>query len=398
MSVEQINSRVAIQFFQLADDARNNSPQFHSHSFSPRLDFVASSRQFLRGTDSEVNSVQMFNKSLSALAMTTLWSLFFAVCVGLGYPTLNRYDPGVRNPDASEYSKMVRSEEGVAPHFRHRVLIPYLARPIFRAASGRVGSWNPAYFALLLVNSWFVSGTAFLLFMVVSRNISSPTIALLSSAIYLLNFAVPNLLLAGLVDSGEAFFLMALVGILSAEWFFLLPLVAVLGSLAKETFLPFALVFAATWMVMNRQQRPLGKPIMWLVATGLAGIASLSAVLTRTNGYLLFPWTYAGMLKSSLASPATAAAALKDLNFWYVLAWLLPLGLCRLKHLPREWVMSSFITALVAMGFTAYHNSARDAGAAVARPIFSIAGPLLSVSVALLIVDLAERRSARDNK
>ena len=83
----------------------------------------------------------------------------------------------------------------------------------------------------------------------------------------------------------------------------------------------------------------------------------------------------------------------KDLNFWYVLAWLLPLGLCRLKHLPREWVMSSFITALVAMGFTAYHNSARDAGPAVVRPIFSIAGPLLSVSVALLIVDLAERQS-----
>jgi hypothetical protein len=348
---------------------------------------------------SDVNSVQMFNKSLSALVNATmLWTFFFAVCMGLGYPTLNRYDPGVPNADATEYSKMVRNEEGVAPHFRHRVLIPYLARPIFRAAIGRVGSWNPAYFALLLVNSWFVSGTAFLLFLVVSRNIGSPTIALLSSAIYLLNFAVPNLLLAGLVDSGEAFFLMALVGILSAEWFFLLPLAAVLGSLAKETFLPFALVFAATWMLMNSQQRPLGKPIMWLVATGLAGIASLSAVLTRTNGYLLFPWTYAGMLKSSLASPTTAAAALKDLNFWYVLAWLLPLGLCRLKHLPREWVMSSFITALVAMGFTAYHNSARDAGPAVVRPIFSIAGPLLSASVALLIVDLAERRSARDNK
>ena len=96
--------------------------------------------------------------------------------------------------------------------------------------------------------------------------------------------------------------------------------------------------------------------------------------------------------------PRDCSGALKDLNFWYVLAWLLPLGLCRLKHLPREWVMSSFITALVAMGFTAYHNSARDAGPAVARPIFSIAGPLLSVSVALLIIDLAERRSARDNK
>ncbi|HXM24272.1 MAG TPA: hypothetical protein VN948_23655 [Terriglobales bacterium] len=339
------------------------------------------------------------NKSLSSLATATaLWSFFFAVCIGLGYPTLNRYDPGVRNPDASEYSKMVRSDEGVPTHFRHRVLIPYLARPIFHAATGRVGSWDPAYFALLLVNSWFVSGTAFLLFMVVSRIMGSPNIALLSSAIFLLNFAVPNLLLAGLVDSGEAFFLMALVWALSAEWFFLLPLAAVLGSLAKETFLPFSLVFAATWMVMNRRQKPLGKRVMWLVATGLAGAISLTAVLTATNGYLLFPSTYAGMLRSSLASPATAAAALKDLNFWYVFAWLLPLGLWRLKHLPREWVMASFLTALVALGFTAYHNDAPDAGPAAARPIFNIAGPLLSFSVALLIVDLAERRRALHNE
>jgi len=341
----------------------------------------------------------MFSKSLSALATATmLWSFFFAVCIGLGYPTLNRYDPGIRNPDAKEYAKMVSGEEGVATHFRHRVLIPYLARPIFRVANGRVGSWNPAYFALLLVNSWFVSGTAFLLFLVVSRHMGSPNIALLSSAIYLLNFAVPNLLLAGLVDSGEAFFLMALVWVLSAQWFFLLPLAAVLGSLAKETFLPFSVVFAASWMVMNRRQRPLGKQLMWLVATGLAGLASLTAVLTGTNGFLLSPWTYAGMLRSSLASPATAAVAVKDLNFWCVFAWLLPLGLCRLKRLPREWVMASFITTLVALGFTAYHNNARDAGPAAARPIFSIAGPLLSVSVALLIVDLVERRRALENK
>jgi hypothetical protein len=341
----------------------------------------------------------MFNKPLSALATATmLWSFFFAVCIGLGYPTLNRYDPGLRNPDASEYSKMVRGEEGVATHFRHRVLIPGLARPIFRAATGRVGSWNPAYFALLLVNSWFVSGTAFLLFMVVCRNMGNPNIALLSSAIYLLNFAVPNLLLAGLVDSGEAFFLMALVWALSAECFFLLPLAAVLGSLAKETFLPFSLVFTATWMVMKGRQRPPVKQVMWLVASGLAGAASLTAVLTATNGYLLFPWTYGGMLRSSLASPATAAAALKDLNFWYVFAWLLPLGLCRLKHLPREWVVASFVTALVAMGFTAYHNDARNAGPAAARPIFSIAGPILSFSVALLLVDLAKRGRAMNNE
>ena len=74
------------------------------------------------------------------------------------------------------------------------------------------------------------------------------------------------------------------------------------------------------------------------------------AVLTSTNGYLLFPWTYAGMLKSSLANPATVAAALKDLNFWYVLAWLVPLGLCRLK------------TSAARMGYVIVHNGASRVG------------------------------------
>jgi hypothetical protein len=336
------------------------------------------------------------NQSLSAVATATaLWSFFFAICLGLGYPTLNRYDPGIQNSDASEYAKMVRSEEGIADQFRHRVLIPYLARPIFRAATGRVGSWNAAYFALLLVNSSFVSGTAFLLFMVVSRITGTPNIALLSSAIYLLNFAVPNLLLAGLVDSGEAFFLMALVWALSAEYFFLLPIAALFGSLAKETFLPFSLVFIATWMLIDRQKKPPANQAIWLAATGLAGVASLTIILTVTNGRLLFPWTYAVTLRSS--NPATAAAALKDRTFWYVFAWLLPLGLWRLKHLPREWAVASFVTALVALAFTAYHNDPQNAGPAAARPIFSIAGPLLSFSVAGLLVHLAAGR-ARHNQ
>ncbi|HEY1801589.1 MAG TPA: hypothetical protein VGG46_11710 [Terriglobales bacterium] len=341
----------------------------------------------------------MLSKSFSKLATgTMLWSFFFLICFGLGYPTLNRYDPGKANPDASEYLKMVRSEGDVAIHFRHRVLVPHLARPIFRATVGRVGSWDPANFALLIVNSFFVSGTAFLLFVMVFRNMDGPHIAMASSAIYLLNFAVPNLLLAGLVDSGEAFFLMALVWALSAEWFLLLPFIVALGSLAKETFLPFALVFAATWMILNRRQGSPGKQVMWLMAAAAAGAASLTAALTLTNGHLLFPWTYAGMLRSNVASPATALAVLKDLNFWYVFAWLLPLGLFRLKRLPHEWVTAAFITSSVAIAFTAFHNNAQDAGAAVARPVFSIAGPLLSVSVALLIVDLAGRQWAGNKK
>jgi len=47
---------------------------------------------------------------------------------------------------------------------------------------------------------------------------------------------------------GRNSLLMVVVWILSAEWFYLLPRAGVLGSLAKEAFLPL-LVFAATWML-----------------------------------------------------------------------------------------------------------------------------------------------------
>jgi hypothetical protein len=39
--------------------------------------------------------------------------------------------------------------------FRYRVLVPYLAKTIYHAAMGHVGSWNPISFSMLVVNSGF---------------------------------------------------------------------------------------------------------------------------------------------------------------------------------------------------------------------------------------------------
>ena len=137
---------------------------------------------------------------------------------------------------------------------------------------------------------------------------------------------------------------------------------------------------------------------MWLLLSGIAGAASLASALTFTHGHLLFPWTYGGMLRSNAASAANVVAVFKNRDFWFVFAWLLPLGLFWVKRLPREWGMASFITSLVAIGFTAYHNNAGDAGPAAARPIFSIVGPLLSAGVAWLWMDLSVRVGVKDGK
>ena len=36
-----------------------------------------------------------------------LWGVFFLICLGLGYPTLNRYDPRKALSDSARYAKLV---------------------------------------------------------------------------------------------------------------------------------------------------------------------------------------------------------------------------------------------------------------------------------------------------
>src|SRR5438445_12609781 len=81
-----------------------------------------------------------------------LWGMFFLICFGLGYPTLNRYDPSktVGTPDAQKYFESVTGQGSPEDQMRYRILVPYLARPIYKMAEGRVGSWNPTAFSLLV--------------------------------------------------------------------------------------------------------------------------------------------------------------------------------------------------------------------------------------------------------
>ena len=64
-------------------------------------------------------------------------------------------------------------------------------------------------------------------------------VGLLGAALYLLNFAIANLRLAGLIDSGEGFFLMAVVWSLFAQRPYLLPL-GLGWDAAQEPSCPFA--------------------------------------------------------------------------------------------------------------------------------------------------------------
>ena len=187
-----------------------------------------------------------------------LGCLFFCICMGLGYPTLNRYDPrsvpGLF--DTTGYYSLVVGG-GIAGDESHRVLVPCLAKPIYWLAAGHLNTWNPVFFALLVVNSFFIAMTAYLLVRISYRIVGDYPIALLSGFLYLANFAVSNFNLSGYVDSAVNCMMIAVVWALLTERWWLLPFVGILGALAKETFVPLAAVFVLTWWLTSRRRRPL---------------------------------------------------------------------------------------------------------------------------------------------
>jgi hypothetical protein len=224
-----------------------------------------------------------------------LWGVFFLICLGLGYPTLNRYDPRHALPDSAHYAKLVtdgpRQVEG---YFRFRVLEPYLVRPLYRLAKGRVGSRDPLFSGFLVVNSFFVAGVAYLTSVVGYAHLRSYPVALFGAALYLLNFASPNAQLAGLVDAGEAFFLIALVASMYFERWWLLPIFSVLGTLTKESFVPFSLTMGGTWWLYSRasgRHRTWGT--LWIAVMPVVEFATMTVLQSSVTEQLTWPWNFA---------------------------------------------------------------------------------------------------------
>jgi hypothetical protein len=100
----------------------------------------------------------------------------------------------------------------------------------------------------------------------------------------------------------------------------------------------------------------------------------------------VFPWDVA----TTLARPSliTDLSRLVDRSALYVFGWLLPLGLPRVRELPREWRLGTVAMSLVATAF------ALLAHGTVVRLAFDIAAPLLAIAAArLLLEDRARERA-----
>jgi hypothetical protein len=325
-----------------------------------------------------------------------LWLLFFLICLGLGYPPLNRYDPGKSHgtSDVADYRAiLVGADIGAhdaknvferieASENYYRVLVPYVAKPFYWLARGHFRTWDPALLGLLIANSIFTATTATLLVTVGIRLRLDVSTALFAAALFLLNFCVANFFLVGLVDSAECCFLMVIVWTLLSGFWFLLPLWGIFGALAKETFVPISALFVFGWWISEaRRDRLNGAGLAWLAALCITSATTVTFAMSAVAGGLIWPWQLASYMRAREGFLGGLRNCLLGHGFWFVFCWLLPLGLVRLRSLPRPWVWACALAFCGALALGAYH----DASGNVARALFSVSGPLLSLSAAMFL-------------
>lgn len=310
------------------------------------------------------------------------WVTFFLIAFGLGYPTLNRYDARTADPDVIHYYKMVVGEPATPDDipFCLRVLVPGVARPFYHLGVDRLGSWSPVYFGLLVSTSAFTATSALFLLLIGLRLDFGVSVAWLGCTIFLLNFVVANFWLSGLVDSSEGCLLLAVAWCLFANRWWPLSLLGILCAMAKQSTLPFALIFASVWWLTLSRPRRTATQTVWIAATAITGTATLVLVYRVVDGIYLPPWTMAGWYNQG-SYLDNIKGLLVEGRFWYAFVWLAPLGIWRLARLPRQWVMASLVTTLFALFMAVLSHL----GGTVNRAVFNVVGPILSFSTALFL-------------
>jgi hypothetical protein len=197
-----------------------------------------------------------------------------------------------------------------------------------------------------------------------------------------LNFETSNLRLSGLIDSAEGCALMALVWSLMSRRISVLPLVAVAGALAKESFVPFCTAMTFVWWFASRrheQWRAVETAV--ILSTGIIALLTTTAVQSIMASTIIWPWTFAASMHADSGFLSALRNNVVDKNLLYGFIWLVPLGVVRLRIFPKPWLLASGACSLLAFVVVAYYGAPPGAAA---RSVFSVTGPLLSLSAATL--------------
>jgi hypothetical protein len=244
-----------------------------------------------------------------------------------------------------------------------------------------MGSWNPISFAFLIINAFFCASAACLLIHLGSPLVGRST-SFMAALLYLLNFNIPNAHLSGSIDSGEAFFFIVLISSLLSNRWRTLPLLSAAGVLAKQTYLPFSVLFSAVWLAaLAKKDRNFSK-LGWVFAMAFSGLVSYLILQSLVLERIIWPGSLDFPLRPLNGFFSRLFQCVANRGFSYVFLWLLPLGAFRLRHFPKPWVSASLAAALLVFILSAYVGE----GPNTARPLFNIIGALLSLSAADFLV------------
>jgi hypothetical protein len=303
-----------------------------------------------------------------------IFVLLFLICCGIGYPGVGRFDPRTVCPDSIDYYKLVAGHPMDASDLlRYRVLVPWVAKPFAVISRGHIGHWDPIAFGLLLSNSLFTTGAAILILLMGTDLLGFP-VAFIGTLLYLMDFTVHNRQLGlGMVESGEAFFVMLLFFALFRRKLYLLPIIGVLGGLAKESVVPLCTLVAVGWLLCEyRAGRRVGRAAAWSAAMIVVGLATIVVLQASINGHIVWPWQFAGTLRQHDVSLFRGLiGCFTDRLFWYAFAWLIPLGVMRLREFPKPWIWASAGGAIAAWMMGAWNNAMGN----TEPSIFNCVGP-----------------------
>jgi len=318
-----------------------------------------------------------------------IWTVFFLIAIGFGYQSVTRYDPAQSSfiDDTKIYSEIVLSgTKGITlDHRSTRVLVPFLARSVYSVVEGNIGLWNPVQFSLLFVASFFCASIVLMMISICKLLFEDERIGIVAGLIFYANFSIPNLYLSGLVDSAEAFFLLCIIYALLHQKLTLLPIIAILGALSKETFLPVgSLIIGIWWLYESFIDRKINYKnlfhiIFFVLISSVVVIALKSYALDKLTLLVEFS---EGMRTSLSFSFDRILVALRRFSYAYI--WLLPLSLFRINLLPRPWLISAVLASIMIFLMGWWIGAS---GAAISRYMFNMLGPLLSISIAILILD-----------
>jgi len=209
-----------------------------------------------------------------------------------------------------------------------------------------------------------------------------------------------------LVDAGEGFFLLALLWSLSEFELWALPVIAVLGALSKESFIPFGIVLTSAWWFStrpnrnpdrnddrNRARNQLSPDAAWILTSWVLSLAAMVGLQWSITGRYVSPLQFG--LALHRGGGYHFAVSLHDRNLWYIFLWLLPTAIPNLKRFPKSWLIPVGATCAMAFVLDAYFGGAPAAGSAWGRALFSIAGPVLSLSSALLLLRMPAESAFR---